>query len=257
MPSALPATHVAFLKQCLEKNLKQRLPDIGAMRLAIEGAFETVSPGAASVAPVRPLWRGVLPWAAGIGLAVVTGAAVWVIARPVPTPPAPVRRFQETLPEGLMLSPGSGSLVALSPDGQTLVYRAFARGQPQLYRRRLDAVSAEAVAGTERAGGLPFFSPDGQWLGFQVGPMLMKVPLVGGRPEPVGKVPLFSGASWEPDGSIILGRPVVDRSAPPLAPAGHDRPRVVGGMHPRSCPAAGRCHLSIQAPNAGDLGGSI
>ena len=50
LPSALPATHVAFLKQCLEKNLKQRLPDIGAMRLAIEGAFETGHRG-------PPRWR--------------------------------------------------------------------------------------------------------------------------------------------------------------------------------------------------------
>ena len=184
-----------------------------------------------------------------------------MITRPAPTPPAPVRRFQETLPEGLTLSPGSGSLVALSPDGQTLVYRAFAQGPPQLYRRRLDAVSAEAVAGTEGAGGLPFFSPDGQWLGFQVGPMLMKVPLVGGRPVPVGKVPAFSGASWEPDGSIILGAlraglvriPAAGGQAVSLT-------KPTGGrwdLYPQILPGSRTVLFtsSIQAPNAGDLKG--
>src|SRR4029079_19603577 len=77
LPTALPATQVACLKQCLEKNLRQRLPDIGAMRLAIERALETADARTRSASPVRPLWRVVLPSVAGIGLAVVTGLAVW------------------------------------------------------------------------------------------------------------------------------------------------------------------------------------
>ena len=75
----------------------------------------------------------------------------------------------------------------MSPDGQTIVYRAVENGTERLYRRSLDEVEATPIAGanaiTSYTSSSPFFSPDGQWLAFKSGAALMKIAsLGGGRP---------------------------------------------------------------------------
>jgi serine/threonine-protein kinase len=67
----------------------------------------------------------------------------------------------------------------------------------------LNQAKAASVPGTEGGDG-PFFSPDGQWLGFVASGKLLKVLLQGGSPITLCEVPLgFSGASWGRDGSIV------------------------------------------------------
>ena len=44
LPPGLPSTLVVYLKRCLHKDPKQRIPDMAAMRLALEGAFDTAAP---------------------------------------------------------------------------------------------------------------------------------------------------------------------------------------------------------------------
>src|SRR5262249_41518469 len=56
---------------------------------------------------------------------------------------------------------------AISPDGQTLVYAGRHNGLVQLYVRPLDSYEVRPLPGTEGAYG-PFFSPNGQWVGFFV-----------------------------------------------------------------------------------------
>ncbi|GMR24640.1 MAG: hypothetical protein BMS9Abin37_3217 [Acidobacteriota bacterium] len=57
---------------------------------------------------------------------------------------------------------------------------------------------------------MPFFSPDGQWLGFRVGQKLMKVSVSGDTPGPpvtiADPVSIDRGASWGPDGWIVYNR---------------------------------------------------
>ena len=69
--------------------------------------------------------------------------------------------------------------VALSPDGKTLVFGAIWGGDQQLYARAMDQLGATPMPGTS-GGSSPFFSPDGQWVGFWAGGELRKVPLGGG-----------------------------------------------------------------------------
>ena len=57
-------------------------------------------------------------------------------------------------------------------------------GGGPMYRRRLGQLEAEEVPGTEGAS-IPFFSPDGRWLGFYSGGRLLKVPMIGGPPVPI------------------------------------------------------------------------
>lgn len=94
---------------------------------------------------------------------------------------------------------------ALSPDGRVLAYAARVDGQQQLYVRRLDRAESRPLPGTENARD-PFFSPDGQWVGFFAAEELRKVPLDGGAPLKICDAPTATsrGASWASDGTIIL-----------------------------------------------------
>ena len=60
--------------------------------------------------------------------------------------------------------------MSLSPDGAVLAFvgQKGAAGSPQLYVRRLTQLQAMPLSGTDDAES-PFFSPDGQWIGFFAG----------------------------------------------------------------------------------------
>ena len=102
-------------------------------------------------------------------------------ARPAPRPVSP-QRLTLTLPSSApLVVPSLNPSLALSPDGNRLVYVAASGGGLQLYMRALDQPAPAPIAGTE--GGIgPFFSPDGQWIGFFAGGKLKKTLLAGGAP---------------------------------------------------------------------------
>jgi hypothetical protein len=75
LPSGLPAAVRGTLDLCLQKDPKNRLRDIGDVRLALEGQVAGVSPEAN-----RPLWRRALPIAAAVAIgAVLAGALVAIV----------------------------------------------------------------------------------------------------------------------------------------------------------------------------------
>jgi serine/threonine-protein kinase len=69
----------------------------------------------------------------------------------------------------------------------------------------MDKLESRILPGTEDATG-PFFSPDGNWVGFFAGSELKKVSLAGGAPTVVGPPisPVTRGASWGPDDRIVV-----------------------------------------------------
>ena len=93
--------------------------------------------------------------------------------------------------------------VALSPDGKTLVFGAIWGGDQQLYARAMDRLAAVPLPGTI-GGSSPFFSPDGQWVGFLAGGKLKKVPLAGGPAVTLCDAASLFGASWGSDGTIVF-----------------------------------------------------
>ena len=151
----------------------------------VEGA----SAPATEVTPSTPVqtpagWHHAMPLAlAALALgAIVSGLAVWALTRATP----PVTRTNILLPADLKLASHPSSPLALSPDGTELVYAAAGGRTPtgtssQLYLRTLDQFDARPIPGTEGAHS-PFFSPDGQWVGFFTSAELKKVSLAGGTP---------------------------------------------------------------------------
>ncbi|RPI52403.1 MAG: hypothetical protein EHM55_16610 [Acidobacteria bacterium] len=111
-----------------------------------------------------------------------------------------------TLPPAHELELASGSLFAVSPDGQRLVYSARREGRIGLYVRALDRFQTDALEGTEGAAH-PFFSPDGRWVGFFANGALKKVPVTGGTPTIICSTPGAHGASWAPDNTIVFAVP--------------------------------------------------
>jgi serine/threonine-protein kinase len=130
-------------------------------------------------------WLRAIPWSIAILMTLVACVAVWFGLRPTPSP---MKRWNITLPESAPIAPiGSAPArvgllaLALSPDGANLVYAADLGGKTQLYRRPMDQFEAVPIPGTEGAYN-PFFSPDGQWIGFFAGNNMKKVSILGGEP---------------------------------------------------------------------------
>ena len=93
--------------------------------------------------------------------------------------------------------------MAFSPDGKHLVYVA----NSQLYLRAIDQLEATPIRGTaEGRGRSPFFSPDGEWVGFYVTGALKKVAITGGAPVTLCGAGSIYGASWGADDRIVFGQ---------------------------------------------------
>ena len=206
--NALPSeTDVALrniLHLCLTKDVKLRVRDIGDVRLAMDGAFDTASEGSYSRRALTPIAAVVA------GLMIVTALAVWSLTRSEPPAPVTTKRFAIALPPEAELSMSGGTFFALSRDGSDLVYIGEGEAGPQLFRRsmhQLDVVPIRDTRGAMR----PFFSPDGAWLGFFTNEGLEKVSLAGGPASTICDDPICRGArnarggSWTLDERIVVG----------------------------------------------------
>ncbi|MBA3659293.1 MAG: serine/threonine protein kinase, partial [Gemmatimonadales bacterium] len=141
-----------------------------------------------------PLVAAALAVASGIvGLAVG-----WMVWRPrAPEFPPTVLRYTVVLPDTLALTDALGTPMAYARDGSAFAYSSRA-GLMLRYADRLEVVPAPGG----RRGVGPFFSPDGRWLGFQVGARLIKVPLAGGAPVTLcDSCPGF-GFTWGSDDTL-------------------------------------------------------
>jgi serine/threonine-protein kinase len=83
------------------------------------------------------------------------------------------------------------------------VFSAALADRQQLYLRPLNQLSAAPIAGTDGAAS-PFFSPDGQWIGFWSGGALRKTPVAGGPATTICETATIFGASWGSDDTIVF-----------------------------------------------------
>ena len=200
----VPARVRHAIQVCLQKDPKQRVRDIGAVRLALEGAFETTvtAPSEPTAAPTLQVWQRPIPAViVALVVAAIAGLAVWALTRPAPAPAATVTRLPFMLPDGDTIGTTGG--IALSPDGRTLVYAGLRDGVRQLFVRTRDQMAVRPLPGTEDARS-PFFSADGAWVGFFADDSLKKVALAGGPPQTLCPVGFPTGATWGPDDTIVF-----------------------------------------------------
>ena len=120
-----------------------------------------------------------------------------------PKPPQPMRLSAEIGADANLYIEFGASTI-LSPDGTRLALVATGSDQKQrIYIRSLDQLQATVFSGTENARD-PFFSPDGQWIGFFADSKLKKISVQGGAPVTLCDAPNARGGSWGDDGSIVF-----------------------------------------------------
>jgi Tol biopolymer transport system component/predicted Ser/Thr protein kinase len=190
--SRVPTKVRRLLKDCLEKDPKDRLRYIGDAPRLLEGELPLAQTPAA-----KTRW----PWlvaAIAVIIAVALAIALWRATRPVDHP---LTRLEVNLGPDAMT--GSDTTVAISPDGRRIVYPARSPDEKQaLATRLLDRPESTLLPGTE-GGSEPFFSPDSQWIGFLASGQIKKISVEGGAPVALCSAPGSFGASWGEDNRIV------------------------------------------------------
>ncbi len=196
LPAELPLTIRRLLQRCLQKDGRRRLRDIGDARLELLDALDNpgseptaTGPTAAWAATYRPPVRHRVMLAASA--VAVAGVAIWLLQRgeaPVP----PVTRFAITD------TTYAGDGMAISPDGMRI---AYVTNQGLVVRSR-DRLETTLVATRNLVEGTPFFSPDGEWVGFRGWNALRTVPATGGKVATVAD--RFPAAEGDWDGEDIF-----------------------------------------------------
>ena len=218
LPPTTPAGIRTLLRHCLHKEQRRRWQDAASLRIGIDDVVEgpveldVEAPGLRQKATRRiALVAGVT----GLAVAAVAAVTVWSVW-PTVSPPPPTRLLAGVGPAEHIggLGPAQArptrTAFALSPDGQSLIFVGRQDRRAQLYIRRLDRLEAMPIQGTDGADS-PFFSPDGQWIGFWQAPPgagageIRKVPIAGGPAVTLCRAPLLGGVSWGSHGRIVFG----------------------------------------------------
>jgi serine/threonine-protein kinase len=204
LPADVPASIRLLLRRCLEKDRKKRIGDIAAVLFVMrdaEALSAAPAPATASTPRRASLWRQIGWYALAMTAAsLLTVAAVRLLTR---TDAPRVSRLELTTSGEAVLNEVPTRRVALTPDGSRLVYVGGAVvGRPGLFVREMDKLDpVRLVADGDR----PFVSPDGQWVGFIMPPLLKKVAITGGPSMEIAKIDGgFRGGTWGTDGKIIF-----------------------------------------------------
>ncbi len=268
LPDNTPLKLRELVSRCLQRKPRQRLQAIGDARIVLEDPFEDPQPSSTAgaeglvVAPPRPRWRRLLPWAVAAVLAMALAMGAWwvlgqkpqVIAATIAPPP-------ET---DFFLDPSSPGPAAVSPDGRAIAYSARDEdGDVLLYLRRLEAPQAQALSDTKNAA-YPFWSPDSRWIGYfnRADGTLKKVDSRGGPPITLCSAPNGKGGTWNEDGVIVFA-PEAGSSLQTVSSAGGEPTKLTeldvdrhnSHRHPRFLP--GGRHVMYLARGVTPADGAI
>jgi hypothetical protein len=195
LPPGTPEGIRRLLRRCLQKDRKLRLHDMADARIEIDdsGSAPVVDGGGSAVDRTRER----VAWLLALGFATAMAAILvaWVSRRPAPV--AEMRLDITTPPTADLVS------LAISPDGQKIVFAATSEARSRLWLRSLNATSARPLEGTSAAS-LPFWSPDSHSVGFFADGKLQRIDIDGGSATVVANAPYGRGGSWNRNGVILF-----------------------------------------------------
>jgi serine/threonine-protein kinase len=222
LPAETPASIRALLERCLERDSRQRLRDIGEARIGLERALASPASDTSSTArggPERSALQGarsarvrtLAPWALFAATALALAAVLIPGRSETPAARAGVTRVTASIGVPGVLAVDTGPAVVLSPDGRTIAMNVRQEGTTRLFIRRMDQIAPAPLAGSEQAVN-PFFSPDGQQIGFFASGGLKTLPLAGGGATTLTDAATGRGAAWDANGDILFQSSILMKS---------------------------------------------
>jgi len=222
--AAIPRELERVIARCHRKDPARRVQSMADLRSALEELRDDLEAGTLSgsgvvaAAPITPLVASAfkrkiaMAFAALVSIGALGLAGLgWVLFRDTKegSPAGVARQLAIVLPDRLLATRGG---IAVSPDGRTIVFAGAPAGPTedtiggprQLYVRRFNSSEATPIPGTAGAR-TPFFSPDGQSVGYFTSAAIMKVSLRGGPPARVADCPpVTRGGAWLADDTIVV-----------------------------------------------------
>jgi serine/threonine protein kinase/Tol biopolymer transport system component len=203
-----PRQLARIIRKCLAKEPSRRYQTALDIRSDLEALREEVSSGdlESSEAPTARLGergrriRERIAWALSAFFVASSLAVVGYFSRDRVDREGLIRfQLERPGPETV----GWGGIPAVSPDGKSVAFTGQEEaGSQVLWIRALDSLAARALPGTEGAT-RPFWSPEGNFIGFFAGGKLKKIAANGGPTETIGDAGDLGG-TWNRDGDIVF-----------------------------------------------------
>jgi len=204
LPSDTPPAIRRLLRRCLAREQSRRLSDIHDAGIEIEdsGLEPVLEPAVGILHRFFSLQFVLWTVAISVGLTVLGTLLVqYLTSRKAATRVPPIVRF--AMPGASSVSKPIFAALDLSPDGSRLIYIGKRDDKSQLFVRKMDQLESSPLDGTENAEG-PFFSPDGQRIGFFADGKLKKLAITGGAPTVICEVAEGIGGNWGVDDTIVF-----------------------------------------------------
>lgn len=180
LPARTPNRLRDLLRKCFIKDARRRMRDVGDARIELEDILVQPQSG----------------WYQAAGASAARPAATARLVMPL----APAA--SQGTPE-LVLANSARSALAVAPDGSAVAFIAGRPPSTQLWIRRMDALEARPVPGSNGADA-PFFSFDSTKVAFFAEGKLKRVALSGGAPFPLAAAPRHQGGCWDSADSICF-----------------------------------------------------
>ncbi|MGB9435528.1 MAG: protein kinase, partial [Candidatus Acidiferrum sp.] len=196
-PAALEHT----IRRCLAKDREERWQTARDL----EGELKWIGEGVSSSTLMlrrdgRGPWRERIAWGLAAMLALATILMAMGVGRRA-TGPLQMLRVTLQPPMGASFLPYN---FAISPDGTRLAFVALgAEGRTALWLRGLSSTNSLELTGTEEAT-YPFWSPDGQQIGFFAQGRMKAVELTNSSVRNVCEAIQGFGGTWNQDGIIVF-----------------------------------------------------
>ncbi|HKE22002.1 MAG TPA: protein kinase [Bryobacteraceae bacterium] len=189
------------VEDCLAKDPDQRFQTAIDLKRALNRAIQQ-TPKLRK--PAQRWWIG----AAAAATIVLGLGGGWAVSR-LEKPAADERllHFQVTPPNGNPSYFDSSPALSVSPDGRFVTYKASVNGRTGIWLHPLDGAPDRLLQDNadNLNGNWPFWSPDGQSVGWIAGGQLWRTNLSGGTSVALCSAPVAGGAPvWTADGRILF-----------------------------------------------------
>jgi Tol biopolymer transport system component len=222
-----PRAWIQVLRGCLAKDPDDRFQSAQDVKLQLtwmgENLRDTPAPGKPAASP-----RWLLASLAILALVAAGALVAWWRAVRAPVE-SPAVAFAVNLGQRQEVAVDTGRAVAVSPDGTHTAFVVSDNGLPHLVLRATNGFDFVAIPDSEDAV-FPFFSADGQWIGFYSHGKLQKAPIAGGEPMVICDLPSFFGGVWRSNDTIVVAAPVIGIGVVP-ANGGTPQPVKIADGH--------------------------